>query len=285
MNDMTKHETCAICGSPAEFAYRHPEADIWRCTGCTHAFTRQGTLRVQEDYGQQYYDTDHKNWFEHPDIALFNWIDRSIPASAKNLIDIGCGRGDFLRHIRRSRPDMALVGIDLSSNAPTAEFDYIQGDIMETALDQRFDAVVSLAAIEHMKAPLPFAQRLRELCAPDGKVIVMTINEASLLYRMARMARRLGVPILFNRLYSAHHLHHFSIRSLQQLLVEAGFEIESIHQHNTPLRAVDLPPSVDRFRPMALAVLAVIFALSKATSMCLSQTIVARPRATDNTSK
>lgn len=278
MTDLTlDHAPCPICGAPAKFAYDHPDAEIWRCTSCEHAFSRLDTVRVEEQYGSEYYEEEHKNWFLHPNTALFEWINQNIPPKATSLIDIGCGRGDFLRYTQAARPEMELVGVDLSPNMSLPGITYIQGDVMEMEMGRSYDTVVSLAAIEHIEDPLSFARHLRSLCAPNGKVIIMTINEASLLYRLARLARFFGVRMLFDRLYSAHHLHHFSIKSLRSLLVEAGLEVETVHQNNTPLAAVDLPPKLAPIRLPVLAVLGVIFALSRAVSMCLSQTMVSRP--------
>lgn len=269
---------CPICGAPAKFAFDHPDLEVWRCTQCGHAYTRLDTVKTVEEYSVAYYEDEHKNWFENPHTALFEWIARAIPDDAKSVIDIGCGRGDFLRHLKTVRPELELVGIDLSPNDAEPGITYVQGDIMEMDVERQYDAVVSLAAIEHMEDPLSFARRLRDFCTPNGVIAVMTVNESGLLYTMARIARRLGVSLLFNRLYSAHHLNHFSVKSLKRLMNEAGMDVEHVHQHNSPLAAVDLPRKLAPVRWPVLGVLAVIFALGTLTSSCLSQTVIARPR-------
>lgn len=269
---------CPVCGAPSKFAYSHPDLEIRRCTQCGHAFTALDTMRTTESYSSSYYDDEHKNWFENPHTALFQWISDNIPSDAKSVVDIGCGRGDFLRHLHKLRPDLELVGIDLSPNTPEPGITYHQNDIMTMDLDRQFDVVVSLAAVEHMEAPLPFAQRLKQFCNDNGVVVVMTVNESGLLYRTARLANRLGASLLFNRLYSAHHLNHFSVKSLNRLLSKAGLSVEKTHHHNSPLAAVDLPENLRPLRIPVLAILAVFFALGSLTSMCLSQTVVARPK-------
>jgi hypothetical protein len=71
-------------------------------------------------------------------------------------------------------------------------------------------------------------------------VITMTVNESSLLYRLARTARPV-VPIAFNRLYSAHHVHHFTRHSLEVLLRSHDLRIDRSWTHNMPLAAIDIP--------------------------------------------
>src|SRR5262245_19531719 len=92
-----------------------------------------------------------------------------------------------------------------------------EGDAVTTRIDGSFDVVVSLAVIEHIPDVRAFAGRLVEFCRPGGVICVMTINEASVLYALARAARRVGVPLAFNRLYKRHHVQHFTTRSLVEL--------------------------------------------------------------------
>lgn len=104
----------------------------------------------------------------------------------------------------------------------------------------RFDAAVSLAVIEHIPEVVGFVQRLHSFVRPGGVVVIMTVNESSLLYRLARAARP-AAPITFNRLYSAHHVHHFNRSSLELLLRSHGMQPEHSWTHNMPLAAIDIP--------------------------------------------
>ena len=103
-----------------------------------------------------------------------------------------------------------------------------------------FDAVVSLAVIEHIPNVAGFVRRLYSVVRPGGTVAIMTVNESSLLYRVARATRPV-TPITFNRLYSAHHVHHFTRQSLESLLQSHGARIDQAWTHNMPLAAIDIP--------------------------------------------
>jgi hypothetical protein len=69
----------------------------------------------------------------------------------------------------------------------------------------------------------------------------MTLNESSLVFALARTGKRVGVPRAFDRLYSRHHLHHFTRNSLRALMEGYGLEIESDVTHNAPFAAIDIP--------------------------------------------
>src|SRR6516165_8460369 len=82
---------------------------------------------------------------------------------------------------------------------------------------------------------------LASMSNSGGSVVVMTLDDSSLLYRVARLGRLLGASIVFNRVYSAHHLHHFTKRSLGELLERNGLRVEARLGHSVPIRAIDMP--------------------------------------------
>jgi hypothetical protein len=78
---------------------RHPNADLFR-TGCSHAFTFADSIRSPEQYAASFFAEDHRRWFEHPGVALFERILLAIPGGASVL-----GRGDLLRLARTRLPN------------------------------------------------------------------------------------------------------------------------------------------------------------------------------------
>ena len=59
---------------------------------------------MMEEYTPEYYEETHRNWFANPNFALFRWIEHQLPAEIRSVLDVGCGRGDFLKFLRRQRP-------------------------------------------------------------------------------------------------------------------------------------------------------------------------------------
>ena len=128
---------------------------------------------------------------------------------------------------------MQLTGIDYSRNRDEA-IEFLQGDAFKLDIRDRFDVVVSLAVIEHVPDCAAFADRMRELTKPGGTIAIMTVNESSILYGLARIGRALGVRLAFDRLYSRHHLHHFTRTSLRRLLESRGLKLSQHIIHNSP---------------------------------------------------
>jgi hypothetical protein len=106
---------------------------------------------------------------------------------------------------------------------------------------RQWDVAVGLATSEHLPDVQAFARRLREVVVPGGLAIVMTNDERSSPYDIARVARRVGYRTPFERLYDRHHLNHFNTKSLRTLMARHGFRLREVRRHNIPLAAVDMP--------------------------------------------
>jgi 2-polyprenyl-3-methyl-5-hydroxy-6-metoxy-1,4-benzoquinol methylase len=233
-----------------------------------------------EEYSAHYYDDSHKNWNLHPHYAYFELLSRRILSSGnlKKVIDVGCGKGEFLRYLRSRGAEFELVGVDMSANNPEERITYLQGDFLTVDVKTNFDVVVSLAAIEHVGDIQKFVQRLGHLCHPSGLIMVMTLDDRSIMYEIARLMFYMGVRSPFQRLYSRHHLHHFNSSSLVRLMEENGLNVvEHIH-HNIPLAAVDMPKVSFLKRFVFLAGVAVSFALGKLLGRTYLQTLICRKK-------
>lgn len=264
--------SCPICHSDTRLLAKHPDADIYRCRSCTHAFSDVASMPVQEEYGPEYFDDTHRRWFENPNTWLFDLVASYIPQGG-SVLDVGCGRGDFLRYVAKTRPDAKLTGIDFAPNEHET-IRFWQGDVIAMDIPERFDVVLSLSVIEHVRDCVAFARRMAELTKPGGTTIVNTPNEASILYGLGRAGRAMGVSIAFNRLYSRHHLHHFTPPSLRRLLESCGLKVSAHRMHNAPVKAMDLPVRNAAADAVLRAGVWAVFAAGSATSKTYLQTVV-----------
>lgn len=274
---MENTPNCPVCGATTSFMATHPEAEIYHCSTCTHVFSDQKSLAQSELYCSDYFQNTHRNWFCHPNRDLFNWILAHIPRHASSLIDVGCGTGGFLKFLRTKRSGIRLTGIDLAANEDVDGIRFVQADALNTDLGEKFDVVVSQAVIEHVPNLQEFSGQLASLSNVDGYIFVMTLNNDSMLYVMARLLKKVGVDIAFNRLYSAHHVHHFTTQSLKLVLANAGLRVVAVHHHNAPLSAIDVPGTTPLLRGMLLLGVGMLFLLGSLFRKCYLQTVIAVP--------
>lgn len=271
---------CPLCTAPSILFAQHPEAQIYRCPSCRHCFSDVGSLTALESYDAAYYEQKHRHWFESPDRALFDAIIRitgkHLPR-ARRVLDVGCGRGDFLRHWAQSAQGMDLHGIDFSDNPPQPGIHIAKGDFFTERFAAPFDVVTNFMVIEHVADPAGFVRRLAEVTVADGLIFINTINEQSMLYRLARCARWFGMSGPFNRLYSRHHLNHFNVASLRSLVEANGLTLIHQHRANMPLAAVDFG-DVGPLKGFIYRLgVRLAFAAGTLTGATYAQTLVCRP--------
>src|SRR6266404_5115642 len=115
------------------------------------------------------------------------WLLRSGPV--EDLLEIGCGPGLFLVEAQRLGV-RRVVGVDPNpwavAQARAHGVDAHVGSVEAIDTGDRFDAIVMLDVLEHVRAPLPFLAAVRARLRPGGRLLVMTPNIRSLLARVAR---------------------------------------------------------------------------------------------------
>ena len=237
--NIVEQAKCPICQRLAKYDHLHPDGVIYRCKNCSHSFYDVSRVKI-EKYAGGYFSKMHKNWFKNPNIYLFKKIDQIIRLNkGRRVLDAGCGNGDLLLFLLKQNSDLSLFGVDRAMKRAVKGITVYQQDVEQVIIKDKMDVVISLAVIEHVRNPLLFLKKLKELTKRNGKIIIMTLNEDSLIYQIARRLKLFGVGFAFERLYQSHHLNHFSCLSLRKTLNKAGFEIESSHLHNFPAAAVD----------------------------------------------
>ena len=268
--------SCPVCASESRFEAGFDDVRLFRCGKCGHCFSDWSSFEKAENYGAEYYAETHRNWFEHPNLALFDALLKRIVALNPNasVLDVGCGDGGFLRFLRDHAPGLSLCGIDVSANAADSRIDYHQGDFSTWNPGKNFDAVISLAVIEHVPDPRAFARRIHDLTRPGGFSAILTVNESGVVYRTARLLRRAGIDLPFKRLYDRHHLNHFNLLSLRNLMSAAGFTVVDLMLLDSPLAAIDIPPASAPLRLVMTLGIAGLALAGKLTGMTTLQAVL-----------
>jgi len=129
-----------------------------------------------------------------------------------NVLDYGCGGGNLLKYVSKSRSDLNLFGYDLDDRQLTnlqniSNFKQLIVGKLETNL--KFDLIFMSHTLEHLTNPIESLQQLRELLSHDGYLAI-------------------AVPDCMSdpfKLLVADHCSHFSSKTLGTLLLSAGFEV------------------------------------------------------------
>jgi len=137
---------------------------------------------------------------------------QSIPNSGM-LLDVGCGRGAFLRAFNLQYPNWLLFGNDLNEiNRTEVESipgvnAYITKDLSD--IDGQYDLISLSHVLEHVPNPTILLKLIHAKLNPEGLLIIqvpdVSINSFDILV--------------------ADHCSHFTLDTLKQLVLSVDFEV------------------------------------------------------------
>ncbi len=144
----------------------------------------------------------------------------------RRLFDLGCGNGSVGAELHQD--GWAVTGVDPSSEGiaqakarhPLLRLETGSAYDDLAALYGRFPVVVSLEVVEHVYAPRDYARTLADLLEPGGTAIISTPYHGYV--KNLAMAVTGTLDAHFTALWDHGHIKFWSIRTLTQLLTEAG---------------------------------------------------------------
>ena len=107
----------------------------------------------------------------------------SMELNGKNILDAGCGRGDYSFFLARRFPDASITAVDLDSvqiesNQIKAEqwklknLKFIQGDLAHLKLPDEYDLILSVDVFEHIEDDVNALKSLYNLLSGDGMFVL-----------------------------------------------------------------------------------------------------------------
>jgi 2-polyprenyl-3-methyl-5-hydroxy-6-metoxy-1,4-benzoquinol methylase len=141
-------------------------------------------------------------------------------SKGRNLLDVGCGTGDFLAHCRNK--GWAVAGVEPDETARNrAENRHgirVAGSLGAAVQGEKFDTVTMWHSLEHVHDLNGTLNRLHGILAKKGVLLIAVPNHISLDAR------------LYGEYWAAwdvpRHLYHFSPDTLRQLLQRHGFKLK-----------------------------------------------------------
>lgn len=174
-------------------------------------------------YGPQYEETQHYSaGYSCFEEELVQEIVRTCELRNGVVVDIGCGKGEFLRRLCRVGSNRG-IGIDPSARPERLP----KGELSQIRLEQRFyvpgeqlskaDLVCLKMTLEHLAEPYHF---LKGLC------VSLAENAVPLFVQVPNAAEVLESGAFWDVYYE--HCNYFTTSSLRSLIQRAGFSIERV---------------------------------------------------------
>jgi 2-polyprenyl-3-methyl-5-hydroxy-6-metoxy-1,4-benzoquinol methylase len=118
--------------------------------------------------------------------AIYRSVANLISTYAGKVIDVGCGRGNFLNFIDLSKQQYFGADIIRYPEFPQ-DCKFIESDLDTCTIklpDNYAEVVCSIETIEHLENPRTFMRELVRITAPGGTIVVTTPNQLSLLSKL-----------------------------------------------------------------------------------------------------
>lgn len=148
---------------------------------------------------------------------------RSTAAGARSLLEIGCGKGYFLRQVSGC---FDAMGVEINRDA--AAFCRANGLVVSTdplgSISRKFDVIVALGVMQHVSEPRPFLEETVGILLPGGTFIVTVPNPEGLYAEFDQ-------PILD---LPPHAVTHWSPGTFQYVAQQFG--LKQISMVDEPLR-------------------------------------------------
>lgn len=195
------------------------EIQLFECRATGYRFWRPESIAGDERFyrylAQLLPDYYHAERWEYPFV-------RRLTAPSDRVLEIGCGRGFFLRSLEGRVAD--AIGVEF--NRAAIDGKVTRFPIVESAIEQvaaaapeRFSLVCGFQVLEHVVAPDAFLAACVKCLRPRGILALATPNHASAMLR--RREDAFDLP--------PHHMGHLSAPVYERLARRYGLAVRQIH--------------------------------------------------------
>ncbi len=186
-------------------------------------------MRTDEISGYTYDDhtLNHSHTYLLP--AVSSILERLRPAAhvESRVFELGCGNGSVAQYL--TDRGWRVLGVDPSEQGiaqarrANPELELHLGSAYDdlAATYGRFPLVLSLEVVEHVYFPRKYAAAVFDLLEPGGRAVISTPYHG--YWKNLAMALTGKMEAHFTALWDHGHIKFWSMRTLGELLREAGF--------------------------------------------------------------
>jgi len=160
--------------------------------------------------------------------------------NVKRILDVGCGDGTLLNHLRNMRSTFELYGLEVDKRqikkARLLKVNVIRTNIENNRFEfpkKYFDVIVCTEIIEHILDTDNLLIKIRKVLKDDGYLIISTPN-MGWIYHIIRLILNHGPKTSFKApsyhayrgdLRDGGHVHYFTKTDLNDIFIDNGYQI------------------------------------------------------------
>lgn len=228
---MPRHIACNLCNKKdtvvcqkAEYPY-----NVVKCKNCGLVYVDPQPDVRSDHYDEQYY----KEWRDAQltkRIAMWEKRVKELTQykSGGKLLDVGCGIGTFLLVARDNGFEAYGTEISRYSSEYTKQLGITvwYGELGEISLPEAyFDVITFWHCLEHVPNPFRNLQKALRSLKSNGLLVVAVPNLHDYIMQVLYLLVRRRRLRLFSINDREVHLFHFSEKTMNAMLIKAGFKI------------------------------------------------------------
>lgn len=232
---MTLNTVCCICRSKLDsISYPNVNLSLGKCGSCDVVYNEERNDIVEEDvekFNNEFFDTYgvHENMFM-TDISRMVSYGKRHSYSDRSVVDVGCGRGEFLRFCKTLGYE--VFGVEKNQGLQKT---MIQNKISAYSDIEKFKSdfkevgyVYCSHALEHFIDPLDMLFQMKSLLKKGGVISVTIPCLNPMTFMLERILNHFKINSGWG-IFMSVHLTYFNKKSLRLILEKAGFEDVEIY--------------------------------------------------------
>lgn len=226
---------CCACGATSDFEAPlriSAEYSVARCANCGVRRTDPLPDNTAALYQEAYYSPVRSRRFPDPlewVVRWFRWrraVDLHRRFGTARALDVGCGRALTL-YFLREKFSWDVQGTQVSASAhafatETLKVPVFLGELPAMPAGPPFQVASMFHVLEHLPDPVAYLRDLHRRLAPGGALVIEVPNAGGFSARISG-SRWLGWDV-------PHHLCHFDLDSLREILSKNGFRVDETKQ-------------------------------------------------------
>ena len=165
-----------------------------------------------------------------PLLYRFKYVANDLPNIGR-VLDVGCGDGTFLKYLKTKKPDLTIMGLDISpvsiKRLKEAEILGFVHDVSANELPRsiKADYVVIMEVLEHFENP-EFV--LKSLLSTGATRYYVTIPNLGYIEHRLRLAIAGKMPITSIILHIREHLRFWTVSDFRHWADQMGFNVLAV---------------------------------------------------------